>query len=112
LRPVESRAFVRRIKFAVVANVAVCSASCTAAAASTKPAPAMFLSPKGNDVCCNICLTRANVRLGFACSMSAATPATLGAAAEVPKKGANDVSGGGGSTVVAMLSMPETASGL
>ena len=62
-----SRAGVRRTKFAVVANVAVCSASCTAAAASTKPAPATSASPKGNAVCCKICLTRANVRLGFAC---------------------------------------------
>src|SRR5262249_17932562 len=75
-------------------------------AASTKPAPATSGSPKGNSVCCKICLTRANGRLGFACSMSATTPATLGAAAEVPKKASKS------GTVVLMSSMPEIATGL
>jgi len=71
-----------------------------------QPAPATSGSPNGNAVCCKICLTRAKVRLGFACSISATTPATLGAAAEVPKKGSKF------GTVVLMLSMPETATGL
>lgn len=57
----------------------------TAAAASTRPAPQPEQDPDaGRAVCFRIASICAGVSEGFADFMSAATPATCGAAIEVP----------------------------
>src|SRR5262249_33684828 len=63
----------------------------SARSASRRPAPATSSNPDGamsTAVSLRVAWIAAGVRLGFLCSMSAATAAVCGAAADVPKNGA------------------------
>ena len=82
-------------------------ARATAALTFTRPAPLTAEFVIGDAVCSMICSTCAGVRLGFAARISAATPARLADAADVPKKSLSPPG-----TVVAILSRPETTTGL
>src|SRR4051812_34365978 len=84
-------------------------ASATANAAFTSPAPATSgESEREEDAeSWTMVLICIGVREGFACNISAMTPATLGAAADVPKKSLRPLG-----IVVLISSVPETATGL